>query len=94
VKPNFEKDLIIYTNATKETISAILMQNDDQNNEKPVAYMSQNLSDDEIKYYYIEKHAFTLLKSIEKFIHFILGKHTHVKVPLLAIKILLSQIHI
>ena len=50
VKPNFEKDFIIYTNATEEAIYAILLQCDDQNNEKPVAYMSQILSDDEIKY--------------------------------------------
>jgi hypothetical protein len=64
VKPNFEKDFIIYANATKEAISVILMQNDDQNNEKHVVYMSQSLSDDEIKYSYIEKHAFYLVKAI------------------------------
>jgi hypothetical protein len=43
VKLDFEKDFIIYTNATKEAISAILMQNDDQNNEKHVAYMSSEI---------------------------------------------------
>jgi hypothetical protein len=42
---------------------------------KLVAYMSQSLSDDEIKYFYIEKHYFSLIKAIEKFCHFILGKH-------------------
>ena len=52
-------------NATKEAISAILMQNDYQNNEKLVAYLSQSLSDDEIEYSFIEKHAFALLKDIE-----------------------------
>jgi hypothetical protein len=65
-KLDFEKDFIIYTNATEEAIYAILLQNDDQNNEKHVAYMSQSLSDDEIKYSYIEKHSFSLVKSIEK----------------------------
>jgi hypothetical protein len=54
-KPDFEKDFIIYRNVAKEAIYAILMQNDDQNNEKPIAYMSQILSDDEIKYSNIEK---------------------------------------
>jgi hypothetical protein len=73
-KPYFEKYFIRYTNATKETISAILLQSDDQNNEKPVAYMSHILSDDEIKYSYIEKNTFSLVKAIEKFLHFILGK--------------------
>jgi hypothetical protein len=62
VKPDFEKYFIIYMSATEEAISAILMQNDDQNNEKPVAYMSQSLSDDEIKYSYIEKHVSLLSK--------------------------------
>jgi hypothetical protein len=76
VKLNFEKDFIIYTNAPEEAIFAILLQCDDQNNEKNVAYMSQSLSDDEIKYSYIEKHDFSLVKAIEKFHHFILGKHT------------------
>ena len=67
------------------------MQNDDQGNEKTVAYMSQSLSNDEFKYSFIEKHAFALVKAIEKFHHFILGKHTLVKVPLPTVKFFLSQ---
>jgi hypothetical protein len=94
VKPDFDKDFIIYTNSTKEAIYVILLQKDDQNNEQPIAYMSQSLSDDEIKYSLIEKHTFSLVKAIEKFRHFILGKHTQVKVPLPAVKFLLSQTHL
>jgi hypothetical protein len=90
-KPDFEKEFTIYTNVTEEAGSIVLMKNDDQGNEKPVAYMSQILSNDEFKYSFIEKHAFTLVKAIEKFHHFILGKHTLVKVHLLAVKFLLSQ---
>jgi hypothetical protein len=30
-KPNFEKDLIIYTNSTEEAIFSILFHKDDQN---------------------------------------------------------------
>jgi hypothetical protein len=37
VKLNFEKDFIIYTNATEEAVSTILLQWDNQNNENPVA---------------------------------------------------------
>jgi hypothetical protein len=48
--------------------------------------MSQSLSDDEFKYSFIEKHSFALVKVVEKFLHFILGKHTLVKVPLPAVK--------
>jgi hypothetical protein len=93
-KPYFEKEFIMYTNATKEAIYLILLQSDDQNNEKLVAYMSQILSDDEIKYSYIEKHVFSLVKAIEKFHHFILGKHTQVKVPFTIVKFLLSQTYL
>jgi hypothetical protein len=89
-KPDFEKEFIMYINAIEEAIYVILMQFDDQVNEKPVAYMSQSLSDDEFKYSYIENHAFSLVKAIEKFRHFILGKHTLVKVPLPVVKFLLS----
>jgi hypothetical protein len=85
---------MIYTNAIDEAFSAILMQGDDQGNKKPVAYMSQILSDDEFKYYFIVKHVFSLVKSIEKFHHFILGKHTLVNVPLPVVKFFLSQTYL
>jgi hypothetical protein len=64
-KLNFEKDFI-YTNATEQKKISILLKCDDQNNEKPIAYMIQSLSYDDIKYYYIEKYLFSLIKSIEK----------------------------
>jgi hypothetical protein len=82
---------MIYTTATEEECFSLLMQGDGQGNKKPLAYMSQILSDDEFKYSFIEKHAFTLVKDIEKNFHFILGKHTLVKVPLHAVKFFLSQ---
>jgi hypothetical protein len=52
--------------------------------------MIQSLSDDEFKYSYIEKHDFSLVKVVEKFFHFILGKHTLVKVPLPVVNFFLS----
>jgi hypothetical protein len=70
------------------------MQNNDQGNEKPVAYMSQSLSDDEFKYSFIDKLSFALVKAVEKFHHYILGKHTLVKVPLPTVKFLLSQTYL
>jgi hypothetical protein len=94
VKTDFEKDFIIYTNAMEEVVFSILVQGDDQNNEKPVSYMIQILSYGEFKYSYIKKHAFALVKAMEKFRHFILGKHTLIKVPFPAVKFLLSQTYI
>jgi hypothetical protein len=90
VKPDFEKEFMIYTNATKEAIYVILMQGDDQSNKNLVDYMSQSLSDDEFKYSFIEKNVFSLVKAVEKNFHFILGKHRLVKVPLTTVKFFLS----
>jgi hypothetical protein len=96
VKLDFEKEFMIYTNDTEEAVSVVLMQNDDQGNEKSMAYMSQSFSDDEFKYSFIEKHAFALLNVFKKFLHYILGKHTlvKVKVPLSVVKFFLSQTYI
>jgi hypothetical protein len=48
--------------------------------------MSQILSYDEFKYNLIEKHTYALVKAIENFHHYILGKHTQVKFSLPAVK--------
>jgi len=93
-KPDFNKEFIIHMNSIEEAIFYVLLQKDDQNNEQPVAYMSQILSDDQIEYSYIEKHDYSLIKDIEKFRHFILGKHTQVKVPLPTVKIFVSQTYL
>jgi hypothetical protein len=53
VKLDFEKESMIYTNATKEYFFFVLMQCDDQDNEKLVDYMSQSLFDDDFKYSFI-----------------------------------------
>jgi hypothetical protein len=39
-KPDFEKEFAIYTNATEEAVSSILMQCDDQGNEKPLSILN------------------------------------------------------
>jgi hypothetical protein len=93
-KTNFEKEFMIYTNAIEEAFSAILMQGDDKGNEKQVSYMSQILLDDEFKYSFIEKNVFSLVKEVENFCHFILGKHMLVKVPLIDFKFFLSQTYL
>jgi hypothetical protein len=93
-KMDFEKEFTIYTNATEEAFSTILMQNEYQGNEKLVAYMSQSLYDDEFKYSFIEKHVFALVKVVEKFLHYILGNHMLVKVPVPTVRFFLSQTYL
>jgi len=92
--PDFSRDFIVYTNATEEAISAILMQKKIQNVEQPTVFMSQSIPDSAVQYTLIEKHAYSLVKAIDKFRHYILSKHTIVKVPLPAVKYLLSQTYL
>jgi len=56
--------------------------------------MSQSFPDSAVQYYLIEKNVYSLLKAIEKFRQYILGKHTIVKVPLPAVKFLLPQTYL
>lgn len=46
-KPYFSKDAIIYTNAMEEAISWILLQENEECEYHPIAFMSQTLSYDE-----------------------------------------------
>jgi hypothetical protein len=57
---------MIYTNATEEVVYAILMQCDDQVNEKPLAYMIQSLSDDEFRFFLLKSMLSLLLKLFRK----------------------------
>lgn len=70
----------------EDVVSTILIQFDDQGFENPTTYMSKSLGETKMKYYVNEKHSYPLVKAIEKFHQFILGKHTKVKVPLPTIK--------
>jgi hypothetical protein len=56
--------------------------------------MSQSLSEDEFKYTLIKNIHFLLLNLLRNFVISFLAKHTQVKVPLHAVKFLLSQTHL
>jgi len=47
VSPDYTKDFIIYSFTSKDTIVGILMQKDDNGDEKPIAFMSKPLCDTE-----------------------------------------------
>jgi hypothetical protein len=45
VSPNFSKDFIIFSFASKDTIAGVLLQKNDQGDEQPIAFMRKNLRD-------------------------------------------------
>ena len=63
----FVRDFIIISFASDNTIAVVLLQKDDQGNEKPIAFFSRALRDAPLKYQIMEKQAYALVKEIKDF---------------------------
>ena len=61
--PNYKKNFIIYCYASEHTLSVILMQENDEGIQAPIAFMSVPLKNHELKYSQIEKKHFCSGKS-------------------------------
>jgi len=65
--PQFDREFIIFSFSSQHTIAAVLLQKDDQGNEKPIAFFSRALRDAPLKYQIMEKQAYALVKAIKDF---------------------------
>src|SRR6266542_3411713 len=59
--PDFEKPFILYTDASREGIEAVLHQKDDQGKERIIAYVSRALNQHEKNYPIIEKECLAII---------------------------------
>eukprot|EP00253_Pinus_taeda_P015200 PITA_15200 len=89
--PQFDKDFIIFSFASDHTIAAVLLQKDDQGNEKPIAFFSRALRDVPLKYQIMEKKVYALVKAIKDFRIYILYSHVIAYVPNAVVKDILTQ---
>eukprot|EP00253_Pinus_taeda_P027250 PITA_27250 len=89
--PQFDKDFIIFSFAPEHTIAAVLLQKDDQGNEKPISFFSRALRDAPLKYQIMEKQTYALVKAIKDFRVYILYSHVIAYVPNAAVKDILTQ---
>ena len=55
ISPDFSKDLLIFPFASKHIIEGVLLQNNDQGVEQPIAFYSKVLRDAPLKYNIMEK---------------------------------------
>jgi hypothetical protein len=67
--PDFTKDFLLFSFASEHTIVGVLLQKDEQDFQKPIAYFSQTLRDAPLKYDIMEKQAYALVKSLKEFRH-------------------------
>eukprot|EP00253_Pinus_taeda_P006400 PITA_06400 len=89
--PQFDREFIIFSFASQHTIVVVLLQKDDQGNEKPIALFSKSLRDAPLKYQIMEKQAYSLVKAIKDFRIYILYSHVIAYVPSPIIKDILTQ---
>ncbi|XP_059077950.1 uncharacterized protein LOC131876542 [Cryptomeria japonica] len=91
VNPYFKKDFIIYCYASEHTMSWILLQKNEGNEEVPISFMSVPLKKHELKYSLMEKQVYVVMKVVKQFRYYILHSHVVVYVPHSAVKRILTQ---
>eukprot|EP00253_Pinus_taeda_P010147 PITA_10147 len=89
--PQFDKDFIIFSFSSEHTIVVVLLQKDDQGNEKPIAFFSRALRDEPLKYQIMEKQADAVVKAIKDLRIYILYSHVIAYVPNSVVKDILTQ---
>ena len=91
VSPDFNKDFLIFSYASENTIAAVLLQKNNENMEQPIAFFSKMLRDGELKYVIMEKQAYAFVKALKYFRVYILHSHIIAHVPTSAVKGILTQ---
>lgn len=65
VNLDFSKDFVIYCYASKHTMSGILLQKNEDNDEVPISFTSIPLKKHELKYSIMEKKAYVVMKVVK-----------------------------
>ena len=71
--PKTDQPYLLYTDACDYAIGAILCQLDDQGVERPVVYLSKQLSDTQKRWSCVEKEAFAVITSLKQFRPYLVG---------------------
>jgi hypothetical protein len=88
---DFSKVFYIFSFASSDTIAAVLLQKNADDQEQPIAFFSKVLRDAEVKYELLEKQAYALVKSLKSFRVYILQSKVIAFVPSSSVKDVLVQ---
>lgn len=65
--PDFSKKFFLHCDASDFGIGAVLVQHDDEGNERPIAFMSKKLNTSQRNYSFTERECLAALEAIKKF---------------------------
>jgi hypothetical protein len=91
ISPNYSKEFQIFSFSSEDTIAGVLLQKNDEGQEKPIAFMSKALQNSEINYTTMENQAYALVKSLKHFRVYIGYSRVVGYVPHPAVKDILGQ---
>eukprot|EP00253_Pinus_taeda_P032972 PITA_32972 len=91
ISPDFSKEFLVFTFASKNTIVGVLLQRGNQGTKQPISFFSRTLANVELKYNILEKQAYALVKAIKDFRIYILHSHIVAYVPSTVVKDILTQ---
>jgi transposase InsO family protein len=76
--PEYTKDYILYLATSTSTIAMVLVQDDSNDEEHVIYYLSKSLSGPELRYSHVEKLALAAVIVVQRFRHYILLRTTTV----------------
>jgi hypothetical protein len=88
---DFAKVFYIFSFASRDTIAAVLLQKNVDDQEQSVSFFSKVLRDVEVKYELLEKQAYSLIKSLKYFRVYILRAKVIAFIPSSSVKDVLIQ---
>jgi hypothetical protein len=89
--PDYLKDFLIFSFASKHTIVAVLLQKNEEGFKQMIAFFSKSLRDVEHKYDIIEKQAYTMVKELKAFRTYVLHSKITAYVRTSSVKYILVQ---
>ena len=76
--PDFDKDFILYTFSSDNSLAAVLMEKEESGDEFPISFMSTGLQGTEFSYLAMDKKAYAVFKVVKQFRPYILKNWTKV----------------
>ena len=73
--PDFDREFIVYTDASNAGVGAVLCQADDNGDQHPVSYLSKKLQKGERHLATVEKECLAIVYAVQKLSPYIWGRH-------------------